>query len=111
MPALVVLLVIAGSAQAGIEALTYVNITKRLDDLQRSTAVHVSMAMYILAQTMGSGIGSLIGSAMLQQPWVVQVAVQAAVCGAAGLYGVGLGVWNHRRWQRSHSAAMSAVSN
>jgi MFS family permease len=98
LPALVIVLVIAGSAQAAVEALTYIHIAKRLDRLQRSTAVHVSMAMYILAQTTGGGLGSLLGSALLQQPWVVQVAAQAAVCGAAGLYGVALGVVNHRGW-------------
>lgn len=96
IPALVVVLLVAGSAQACIEALTYIHIAKRLDRLQRSSAVHVSMAMYILAQTMGSGFGSLIGSAVLQQSWVVQIAALATVCGVAGLYGVVLGVWNHR---------------
>lgn len=98
IPALVVVLLVAGSAQACIEALTYIHIAKRLDRLQRNSAVHVSMAMYILAQTMGSGFGSLIGSAVLQQPCVVQIAALVAVCGAAGLYGVALGVWNHRGW-------------
>jgi MFS family permease len=98
LPALVITLVVAGSAQAAVEALTYIHIAKRLDRLQRNTAVHVSMAMYILAQTTGGAIGSLLGSALLQQPWVVQVAAQAAACGAAGLYGVALGVVNHRGW-------------
>jgi predicted MFS family arabinose efflux permease len=98
LPALAIALAIAGSAQAAVEAMTYIHIAKRLDRLQRSTAVHVSMAMYILAQTTGGGLGSLLGSALLQQPWVVQVAAQAAVCGAAGMYGVALGLIHHRGW-------------
>jgi len=57
LPALAAVLFVYGASQAAVETLVYLHVAFRLDQLAQNTATHVSMCMYLLAQTAGAGLG------------------------------------------------------
>jgi hypothetical protein len=95
LPALAVVLFIYGATQAAIETLVYLHVAFRLDQVGQNTATHVSMCMYLLAQTAGAGLGNLTGGALQQQSRQVQIAAMSALGGCAALFGIALGLAGH----------------
>ncbi|WIA13682.1 hypothetical protein OEZ85_007242 [Tetradesmus obliquus] len=81
IPALVCLLFVFGFTQASTEALVYIHIARRLEQLGRHVATHVSMCMFTIALALGAGIGNMIGGLVQREEWGVQLGV---VCGMAG---------------------------
>uniref|UniRef100_A0A383WCM1 Major facilitator superfamily (MFS) profile domain-containing protein n=1 Tax=Tetradesmus obliquus TaxID=3088 RepID=A0A383WCM1_TETOB len=81
IPALVCLLFVFGFTQASTEALVYIHIARRLEQLARHVATHVSMCMFTIALALGAGIGNMIGGLVQREEWGVQLGV---VCGMAG---------------------------
>eukprot|EP00775_Hariotina_reticulata_P001418 gene1418-1760_t len=95
LPGLAVVLFVYGATQAAIETLVYLHVAFRLDQLAQHTATHVSMCMYLLAQTAGAGLGNLTGGALQQQSRAVQIAAMSALGGCAALFGIVLGLAGH----------------
>jgi hypothetical protein len=88
LPVLVCLLFVFGATQAATETLVYIHVAKRLEQLGKHVATHVSMAMLIIALALGAGLGNMLGGALQNTKWAVQVGVTCAVAGATGMYGV-----------------------
>lgn len=101
---LVVSLFAYGASQSAVETLIYVHVAKRLEVLQHHTMTHVSMCMYMLAQTAGGSLGSLTGGALQAQARTVQLLVMGLAAGVSSAFGVVLGLVTSRRTsQQSHN--------
>jgi hypothetical protein len=85
---LVCLLFVFGATQAATETLVYIHVAQRLEQLGKHVATHVSMAMFIIALALSAGLGNMLGGALQDTKWAVQVGVTCAVAGTTGMYGV-----------------------
>jgi hypothetical protein len=103
LPALACLLFVFGATQAttcgGLctEALAYIHVARRLEQLGKHVATHVSMCMCTIAIALGAGIGNVIGGALQQQQWGWQIGVTCSLSGGAGLFAVVLSICMLRR--------------
>jgi predicted MFS family arabinose efflux permease len=87
LPALACLLFIFGVSQATTETLVYIHVARRLEQLGKHVATHVSMCMFTIALALGAGLGNMVGGALQQQNWAVQLWATSAMAGVTGLYG------------------------
>jgi hypothetical protein len=87
LPALACLLFVFGVTQAATEALVYIHVAQRLEQLGKHVATHVSMCMYMIALALGAGFDNMIGGALQMEQWSVQVGVTCALAGFTSVYG------------------------
>jgi predicted MFS family arabinose efflux permease len=87
------LLFVFGVTQAATETLVYIHVAKRLEQLGKHVATHVSMCMFTIALALGAGLGNMVGGVMQQQQWGVQIGGMSAMTGATGLYGAVLSLY------------------
>jgi hypothetical protein len=92
LPALACLLFIFGAAQATTEALAYIHVARRLQQLGKHVATHVSMCMFVIAFALGAGIGNMVGGVVQSKSWAVQLSVACMMACTTGLYAVGVSI-------------------
>jgi hypothetical protein len=106
LPALACLLFVFGATQAATETMVYIHVARRLDVLGRQVAMHVSMAMFIIALALGAGLGNMAGGVLQNVGFGVQVGVACAVAGVTGVYGAVLSFGMSAKQQQSSTLSL-----